>query len=89
MTERAIMLCKGNVLGISDFRIKAQKAEITVPCDELVDLKMNEINLIRKVLKCCDYNQQAAADALGIHRDALSRKMKKYNIAVNRTESTT
>ena len=86
MTERAIMLCKGNVLGIDDFRVKSPKAEITVPKDMLVDLKKNEINLIRKVLKSCDYNQQAAADALGIHRDALSRKLKKYNITVTRSE---
>lgn len=86
MTERAIMLSKGNVLGISDFRIKAQKAEIIVPGDELVDLKMNEINLIRKVLKGCDYNLQATADALGIHRDALSRKLKKYDIIISKVE---
>ena len=72
MTERAIMLCKGNSLGIADFRIKPQKTEIIVPKDDLVDLKINEIKMIRK--------------ALGIHRDALSRKMKKYNININKVE---
>ncbi|MDA3817426.1 MAG: sigma-54 dependent transcriptional regulator [Prolixibacteraceae bacterium] len=85
MTERAIMLCKGNLLGIDDFRVKSHKAEKTIPTDEIVNLKMNEINLIRKVLKSCDYNQQEAADTLGIHRDALSRKLKKYNININKT----
>ncbi|MCX6220888.1 MAG: sigma-54 dependent transcriptional regulator [Bacteroidia bacterium] len=81
MTERAIMLCKGSTLGISDFRIKPQKSEITVQKDDMVNLKMHEINTIRKTLQNCKYNQQAAADALGIHRDALSRKMKKYDIS--------
>ena len=86
MTERAIILCKGNSLRISDFRVKPQKTEINVPTDEMVDLKMNEIKIIRKALQICKCNQQAAADALGIHRDALSRKMKKYNININKSE---
>ncbi|MEI8114940.1 MAG: sigma-54 dependent transcriptional regulator [Bacteroidia bacterium] len=86
MTERAMMLCKGSSLGISDFRIKPPKAETTVATDEVLDLKMIEIKMIRKVLKNCNYNQQVAADALGIHRDALSRKMKKYNININKIE---
>jgi transcriptional regulator with PAS, ATPase and Fis domain len=86
MTERAVILCKGNSLRISDFRVKPQKTEINVPKDEMVDLKMNEIKMIRKALQISKYNQQAAADALGIHRDALSRKMKKYNININKSE---
>ena len=53
---------------------------------ESVDLKMNEIYLIRKALDRSGNNQQAAADALGIHRDALSRKMKKYGIRIDRSE---
>ncbi len=86
MTERAIMLCKGNVLGIEDFRVKSSKAEKVAPTDEEVNLKLNEIKMIRKALQNCKYNLQAAADALGIHRDALSRKLKKYNILVTRVE---
>ncbi len=87
MTERAIMLCKGNILGIADFRIKPPKPGVIVQKEEdLVDLKTLEINMIRKALQICKYNQQATADALGIHRDALGRKMKKYNISVNRSE---
>ena len=86
MTERAIILCKGNRLGISDFRVKPTKSEVVLPVDEIVDLKTNEIKIIRKVLQNCKYNQQATSDALGITRDALIRKMKKYDIAVNRNE---
>lgn len=86
MTERAIMLCKGDTIGISDFRINSKKSEINVPKDEVVDLKMNEIKNIRKALQSCNFNLQAAADALGIHRDALSRKMKKYSINISKRE---
>jgi len=86
MAERAIILCKGSSLGISDFPVKPQKSEITVPKDDMVDLKMNEIKLVRKALQSCKYNQKAAADMLGITRDALIRKMKKYDITVSRGE---
>ena len=80
MTERAIMLSKGNALEISDFRIKPPKSEIIVPSADMVNLKAHEIKMIRKVLQDSKYNQQTAADLLGITRDALARKMKKYDI---------
>ncbi len=80
MTERAIILCKGNLLGINDFPVKPQKNSTSEEHTESVNLKMNELSLIQKALKRSKYNHQATADALGIHRDALSRKMKKYNL---------
>ncbi|MCX6306118.1 MAG: sigma-54 dependent transcriptional regulator [Bacteroidetes bacterium] len=81
LAERAIILCKGNTLGANDFPV-APKIK-TPPADEVdsVNLKNNEVRLIQKALKKANYNQQAAANALGIHRDALSRKIKKYAIA--------
>jgi DNA-binding NtrC family response regulator len=86
MVERAIILCKGNTLGINDFPVKSQKIPIQEKQTDSVNLKLNELYLIQKALKRANYNQQTAADILGIHRDALSRKMKKYNIAVSRNE---
>lgn len=86
MTERAIILCKGNLLGINDFPVKPEKISSSENHADSVNLKMNELNLIQKALKRSRYNQQAAADALGIHRDALSRKMKKYNIIITKRE---
>jgi len=86
MTERAIMLCKGNSLGVEDFRFKSHKTEKVVLNDEIVDLKINEIKMIRKALQICKYNQTSTADMLGITRDALIRKMKKYDINVSRGE---
>jgi DNA-binding NtrC family response regulator len=86
MTERAIMVCKGNMLGMADFQLKLQTEEEILPNDEIVDLKSLEENMIRKVLKKYKYNIQVAADMLGIHRDALSRKLKKYSININKSD---
>ncbi|MEI6433688.1 MAG: sigma-54 dependent transcriptional regulator [Bacteroidota bacterium] len=86
MTERAIILCKGNVIGINDFPVKPQKNITMEETAGSVNLKTNELNLIQKALKNCKYNHQATADALGIHRDALSRKMIKYNIGADKSE---
>jgi DNA-binding NtrC family response regulator len=80
MTERAIILCKGNLLGINDFPVQPPIHSPKVPQEDSVNLKLNEISLIRKALSKAGFNQQTAADSLGIHRDALSRKMKKYDI---------
>ncbi len=84
LAERATILCKGNSLGVKDFPVGLMKSPVPLPETELVNLKSLEINTIRKVLQSCKCNQQAAADALGIHRDALSRKMKKYNISAGK-----
>jgi DNA-binding NtrC family response regulator len=87
MVERAVILCKSNVLGIVDFPIKQQKDSMSDSQVDSVNLKSQEINLIRKALQNCNYNQKAAADMLGITRDALIRKMKKHDITVSRSEN--
>jgi len=86
MAERAVILCKGNLLGIKDFPVEPQKISSPKGHDDSVNLKMNELNLIQKALKRSKYNQQAAADALGITRDALTRRMKKYDIIIKKEE---
>jgi len=85
MTERAIILCKGNLLGIHDFPVK-QLGKILPETKESLNLKRTEIALIRKALQNCQCNQQATADVLGITRDALIRKLKKYSIVINKVE---
>ena len=86
MTERAIILCKGSSLGIADFPVKSRKPEALTPNSEFVNLKTSEILIVRKTLQNCKYNQQATADVLGITRDALIRKMKKYDISIHKAE---
>ncbi|MEI6576730.1 MAG: sigma-54 dependent transcriptional regulator [Bacteroidota bacterium] len=84
LTERAIILCKGNVLGLSDFSAIAKKKNVVEDQDFSCNLQRNEILMIQRALKKSEFNQQLAADELGIHRDALSRKMKKYNISITK-----
>jgi len=86
MAERAIILCKSNNLGFDDFPVKQQTSEPNTVKDDLTALKLVEINMIRNVLKTCNYNQTAAAEMLDISRNALIRKMEKYNIAISKGE---
>jgi len=86
MTERAFILCKGSKLGINDFPVKPPKTQKTDYKPGSHNLKTQEIELVKSVLKNCHYNQKVAADILGITRDALIRKMKKYNINISKTE---
>lgn len=82
MAERAVILCNGNLLHINDFPIKPSKISKNLLESDKVNLKENEIKMILEALHICKYNQTAASDMLGISRDALIRKMKKYNISV-------
>ncbi|MCX6272769.1 MAG: sigma-54 dependent transcriptional regulator [Bacteroidetes bacterium] len=86
MTERAIILFKDNTLGINDFPIKKQ----TIPSKSIeihqLNLEQQETESIRQALLQSGYNQVAAARLLGISRDALIRKMKKYHISVKKAE---
>ena len=86
MTERAIMLCKNNLLILDNFPIKSRAHGSSKVHTEITSLKHAEIELIHKVLRHCKYNQKAAAEILGITRDALIRKMKKYNIIIGKSE---
>jgi DNA-binding NtrC family response regulator len=86
MTERAIILCKGNMLGVNDFPVKPLQISAMDEKIDSINLKTLEINMVRKALQSSKYNQSAAADMLGITRDALIRKMKKYDIAVSKGE---
>ncbi len=84
LCERALMLCNGDKLTVKDFLIKTAKSLSEEESIEADNLEFNEVKLIRRVLLRSSYNQQLAADALGIHRDALSRKIKKYKIPINK-----
>jgi DNA-binding NtrC family response regulator len=46
---------------------------------------LNEIEIIRAALIKTRYNQKAAAESLGITRDALIRRMKKYGINITKS----
>ena len=86
MIERAIILCKGDKLTSNDFQTKVQ-AETDMPKEKInFNLEENELFLIRLALKEKSYNQNKSAELLGITRDSLIRRMKKFNILVSKSE---
>jgi len=87
MVERAIILCKSNSLNISDFPLKSLAHIEPEFGSDMVNLKIHEIELIRKALLATKFNQTAAAEILGINRVALIRKMKKYNLTIGKIEN--
>jgi len=86
MIERAIILSKGDKLTSNDFQTKIQ-AETDMPKEKInFNLEENELFLIRLALKEKSYNQNKSAELLGITRDSLIRRMKKFNILVSKGE---
>nr|HPI87508.1 sigma-54 dependent transcriptional regulator [Bacteroidales bacterium] len=86
MTERAFILCRGNEFTCYDFPVSTQPM-IAENTSGTFNMKNLEQELVRDALKHCNYNQKAAANMLGITRDALIRKMKKYNITINKSDT--
>lgn len=84
MTERAIILSKGRSLSLEDFPLKTKPIASNDEISIIPTLKDSEIYLIRKALNRCNFNQRVAADTLGISRDALIRKMKKFDISIKK-----
>lgn len=90
MIERAIILCKTDSLRPGDFQIKQSSESDFEKEKETINfnLEENELKLIRLALEEMNYNQNKSAELLGITRDALIRRMKKYNIKVSKSTST-
>ena len=84
MVERAIILSKDNQLLIEDFTINFNKSPQEEKAKLNLNLKTNEIYLIEQALQKVKFNQNKAAKLLGISRDALIRRMKKYQIKINK-----
>jgi DNA-binding NtrC family response regulator len=84
MTERAFILSRSNSLGINDFPVKPVRSLETATEPRSFNLKALETELLRNALKNSNFNQKAAAEALGITRDALIRKMRKFNINITK-----
>lgn len=87
MTERAIIICKNELLTVNDFQAKISNEPDTHKEKVYFNLEENESNLIRLALKIKNYNQNKTAEILGITRDSLIRRMKKYGIYVNKMDN--
>ncbi|MCK9423587.1 MAG: sigma-54 dependent transcriptional regulator [Bacteroidales bacterium] len=86
MIERAVILAHGNSLGVHDFPVKDKSKSYARTNPNRLTLMEQEIEMIRQTLQNLNFNQKATAKQLGISRDTLIRKMKKYNIKIRRNE---
>lgn len=87
MTERAIILCKEETLTPNDFYTKTGNEQTAQKENIIFNLDENEQMIIRLALKEKNFNQNKTAELLGITRDSLIRRMKKFGIQVARSES--
>jgi len=78
MMERAVLMCRGEQLQPADLGIGAQRPA-TQNLEEL-SLESVESILIRKALQRFQGNVSQAAEALGLSRGALYRRMEKYGL---------
>jgi len=87
MIERALILCKSDHLSVMDFPMKSQVLSNKNIQTSNFNIETNERSLIQEALVKCSFNQISAAQLLGISRDALIRKMKKYEITIKKSEA--
>lgn len=77
--ERAVLLCDSPVICVEDLpREIAGATEPGEPGEH--SLPASERAMIMHALRTCDWNQSAAARTLGISRDNLRYRIKKYGI---------
>ncbi|MHB1856181.1 MAG: sigma-54-dependent transcriptional regulator [Acidobacteriaceae bacterium] len=75
--ERAVLMSRGRHIQAGDLNLQTTK-----PADDIDEMSLEAVEsiLIRKALARHDRNVSQAADALGLSRGALYRRMEKYGI---------
>jgi DNA-binding NtrC family response regulator len=76
--ERAVLMARGANIGIADLGLNAQRP-VSQTLDDL-SLEAVEAILIQKALSRAQGNVTQAAEALGLSRGALYRRMEKYGL---------
>jgi DNA-binding NtrC family response regulator len=79
--ERAVLMAQRNTIAAVDLGIAGSR-ESSIPSARLEDMSMEEVEsfLIRKALARYGNNVSQAANALGLSRSALYRRMQRYGI---------
>ncbi len=83
MVERAVILSSDQPLTIANFMLDMDHDDHSHGNKDL-NIYNQEVKLIQEALESTQYNQMKAATLLGISRDALIRRMRKYNITINK-----
>ena len=76
--ERAVLLARGEQIEPANLAIASTRP--TAGSADTMSIEEMEAQLIRRVLRRCDGNISQAADALGLSRAALYRRIEKYGI---------
>lgn len=76
--ERAVLMCRGSRITQADLNLQSTRPAASTMED--LSLEAVESILIRKALARYDRNVSLAAEALGLSRGALYRRMEKYGI---------
>jgi DNA-binding NtrC family response regulator len=76
--ERAVLLCRSDEIEPSNLAITSSRSSM----QSFENMSIDEVEalLIRKVLRRCDGNISQAAEALGLSRAALYRRIEKYGL---------
>lgn len=89
MVERALILSEGEWLMPDDFPVRGESISPmagSAPCTKPgFNLDDQERHLIEQALKETGMNQTRAAEILGVSRDALKRKIKKFGLVFNKS----
>ncbi len=86
MVERAMIFCNTQTLSPVDFKLTGS-AQVPGQKNVVLNLDEQEQNLILLALNETGYNQVMAARMLGISRDSLIRRMKKFNIRIMKEQN--
>jgi len=78
VVERSLLLATGNEIGVADLRLSAAKA--APPSLEDMRLEDAERALIRSAIRRNGGSVQAAAEALGLSRSAMYRRLEKLGL---------
>ncbi|WP_439185589.1 sigma-54-dependent transcriptional regulator [Carboxylicivirga taeanensis] len=83
MVERAMILADSDTLQPEDFPLRGEDTAVKPAiANGTLNIDEHEKQLIEAALTQTEFNQTKAASLLGISRDALKRKIKKFNIEI-------
>jgi len=77
--ERAVLMARGSAVRVDDLGLRSSHTEVARPLEEM-SLEDVESFLIRKTLARFEGNVNRAAQALGLSRSALYRRLQKYGL---------
>ena len=90
LVERSILVSNKQVLDIEDFKIHVEspavKKNMQLPGVGSITLEQMEIEMVRQAMSFHKNKISRAAASLGITRNALYRRLEKYQIPFNETE---